>query len=145
MGWRTSERCHLGEHKVIYQDITYFYPRGQGLLRGREWYVHSSDMDVSCGRSRNTLRHMNMDHALSPSCYRKSQVKFVLIRLLADNNDSIWELLSSSYFLALLLFIHVYKAWSHSIEDIRNYSKLLFSSSLFWVHFFTSSKIIIIN
>jgi uncharacterized coiled-coil protein SlyX len=35
-----------------------------------------------------------------------------------------------------LLFIHVYKAWWHSIKDIRNYPKLLFSSSLFQVHFF---------
>jgi len=47
--------------------------------------------EVSSGRSRGTLSHMDMDYALSPSCYRISQVKFILIRLLADNKDSFRE------------------------------------------------------
>jgi len=61
--------------------------------------------NVSCSRSRDTLRHMDVDHALSPSCYRISQVKFVLIRLLADNKDSFWELLIT-LLLSSIIVIH---------------------------------------
>jgi hypothetical protein len=62
-------------------------------------------INVSCGRSRDMLRHMDVDHALSPSCYRISQVKFVLIRLLAVNKDSFWELLIT-LLLSSIIVIH---------------------------------------